>query len=102
MGTSNLPFTVFVDDNFHVQDEGERYAEGSYATYDEALAVCKAIVDRCLTGNYTPGISAEALHTGYIGYGEDPFIVGPQTGAEKFSAWGYAKRRCEEICAAKP
>lgn len=95
------PFTVYVADNFHVEDEAERYAEGSYATYAEAL-VCKVIVDERLTDKYAPGTSAEALYPGYIGYGDDPFIVGPQTRAGKFSAWGYAESRCEERCAPKP
>jgi len=100
--SSDLPFTVFVDDNYHVYDEDERYTHGVYATYSEALAVCKAIVDKWLTESYTPGKSADQLYEGYVGYGEDPFIVGPDTGEERFSAWGYAKQRCAEICPPNP
>jgi hypothetical protein len=99
--SSNLSFTVYVDDNFHVQEKDERCIAGTYATYAEALVVCKAIVDQWLTDNCAPGKWADELYAGYIGYGEDPFIVGPDTGAEHFSAWGYAKQRCAEMCPPK-
>ncbi len=41
---SSSGFSVFVDDNFHYQDEDERYLKGVYSTYAEALEVCQGMV----------------------------------------------------------
>ena len=40
-----ISFEVLVDDNFHYQDEAERYKYGEYETYELAVKVCKDIVD---------------------------------------------------------
>jgi hypothetical protein len=69
-------FEVFVDDNFHYQDESERYKYGEYETYEAAVEVCKQIVDGELFHLYQSSMSAE-----------------------RFSAWDYARQRCDEICA---
>ncbi len=95
-------YRVMVDDNFHYMDENERYEHGTYDTMDEALAVCRAIVEQSLKHGYTPGMTAEALYEGYVAFGDDPFIIvidGTDERA-KFSAWTYAKERSEAICAA--
>jgi hypothetical protein len=84
---------VFVDDHFHYQDEDHRYEHGEFANPDEAVAVCKQIVDDCLEHMRKPGITAEALFDLYAMFGEDPFVI-PGNG---FSAWDYAKERCEVI-----
>ena len=44
-----IRFQVFVDDNFHYQDEAERYLAGTYETHAEAELHCKRIVDQCLS-----------------------------------------------------
>ena len=89
-------FEVLVDDNFHYQDESERYKYGEYETYEEAVAVCRGIVDRELLHMYENGTSAADLYITYTSFGEDPFVrPAPRKG--KFSAWEYARQRCAEI-----
>ncbi len=38
-------YTVYVDDNFHYQDEGARYTLGDFPTLEEAVTACKNVVD---------------------------------------------------------
>ena len=91
-------FAVFVDDNFHYQDESERYRLGEYETWEEAVAACRKLVDGSLLHLYKPGESAADLYFSYTSFGEDPFIR-PSPRGERFSAWEYARQRCNEICA---
>ncbi len=94
-------YRVLVDDNFHYQDENERYEHGTYDTMEEALAICHAIVQQWLLNEYKPGMSALSLYNHYADFGDDPFIVSVE-GADvraNFSAWTYAKERSEAICA---
>ena len=93
---SKIPFEVFVDDNFHYQDESERYKHGEYDTWEEAVETCKKLVDGELLHLYKPGESAGELYFSYTSFGEDPFIR-PAPRGERFSAWEYAQQRCEEI-----
>ena len=95
---STVRFEVFVDDNFHYQDESERYKYGEYETYEKAVEVCKEIVDGELLHLYEQEKSAAELYFSYTSFGEDPFIR-PSPPRERFSAWNYAQQRCEEICA---
>jgi hypothetical protein len=100
-----MSYRVLVDDNFHYMDESQRYTQGEYPTYEEATAVCQQIVDRSLLDVYVPGMPAEKLYFSYTMFGDDPFIVGdpgsPDDGPD-FSAWDYAKARCEQRCARPP
>jgi hypothetical protein len=89
-------FELFVDDNYHYMDEKSRYSVGSFATYEEALARAKAIVDEFLEEHFEPGMTSKDLYEGYVGFGEDPFIV--PAGTPRFSAWDYARAKCEELC----
>ena len=82
-----MNYTVFVDDNFHYQDESERYCAGRFATADEALAKCKEIVRESVESCREPGMTAEEIYKNYVSFGDDPFIMGVE-----FSAWGYAKQ----------
>jgi hypothetical protein len=91
-------FEVFVDDNFHYQDESERYKYGEYETYEAAVEACKQIVDGELLHVYQSSMSAADLYYSYTSFGEDPFIR-PSQPKERFSAWNYARQRCDEICA---
>jgi len=95
-----MPFTVYIDDNYAFMDEDRRLTLGVFETYQGAVAAARKLVDNFLLENYKPGMTAEALYQGYTGFGDDPFIIGegPGKGSEKFSAWDYAKLRCEEIC----
>ncbi len=89
-------FELFVDDNYHYMDEESRYSCGSFASYNEALAKAKAIVDEFLEQFHQPGMTSKELFEGYTGFGEDPFIV--PAGKPDFSAWDYARARCLELC----
>lgn len=70
----NHTYTVIVDDNFHYMDEDERYRHGEFDDCESAVKACKKIVDEFLLQHYEPGMIAEQLLTGYIMFGEDPFV----------------------------
>ncbi len=90
-------YQVLVDDNFHYMDEEERTEHGEFETLEAAIAACRRIVDDFLLSNCKPGMSADGLYQYYTGFGTDPFIVGGEVRCD-FSAWDYARRRCNEIC----
>ena len=95
--TKSKKYEVHVDDNFHFMDESERYKLGEFETCEEAVAVCMKIVDEFLETGYKKGMSFKELYEGYVGFGEDPFVIsGDKTCF--FSAWDYAKKRCAELC----
>jgi hypothetical protein len=100
-GNALTGYTVFIDDNFHYQDQSERIIHGVFATADEALAACRSIVDNFLADAFEPGMSSTALYECYVGFGDDPFMVPvQQSGAPvSFSAWDYARERCEAMAA---
>jgi hypothetical protein len=81
-------FVVRVWDNFHYMDEGEAYDAGTFATYEEALAAAKRIVELSVA-------EFDYDYEKYVFFGEDPGIIGEPKG-ELFSAREYAKRVCEE------
>jgi hypothetical protein len=88
-----------IDDNFHYQDEDHRYEHGRFDSADEAVAVCKQIVDECLEHMLKPGMTAAALYELWVMFGEDPYIM-PVDRTEArvtFSAADYAKERCEVL-----
>jgi hypothetical protein len=93
------PFIVLVADNFHYQDSSETYQQGSYPTLAAAIAISIDIVEQDLKSSYEPGMTAADLYSMYTSFGNDPFIVGPGISGVSFSAWTYAKQRCDEICA---
>ncbi len=88
-------FTVYVDDNYHYQDETERYKLGEFDLYEDAVVACKRIVDEFFSGAQ-PGKTSEQLLREYQGYGEDPWITPEPTGTH-FSAWSYAEQRCKTL-----
>jgi len=90
-------YTVYVDDNFHYQDEYERYQLGQFETYAEGLTACRRIVDDFLAAHHVPGMTAADLYQQYTAYGEDPWIS-PADTEPRFSAWTYAGERCQELC----
>jgi hypothetical protein len=92
-------YQVLVDDNYRYMDESERYKLGDFETFEEAEAACKEIVDEFLQkGSKRESITAEELYNCYVMFGEDPWISGEPV-PYRFSAWTYAKQRCEQICA---
>jgi len=92
-------FEVRVADNFHYMDEGETYKHGEFASWQEAVAAARHIVDRCLLEAYRPGVSAASLYGEYVAFGDEPYIA-PVPAGERFSAWEYAKQQCEVLSAA--
>ena len=96
-----MSYHVLVDDTFCVTDRSHRYTRGEYETYGEALAVCREIVDRFLRHECASGMPASAVYFRYMVFGKEPSIVeypeSPDT-SPGFSAWDYAKVRCEELC----
>ena len=92
-------YKVMVDDNFRYQDSDERRQEGIYEMAEEALEVCRRLVDTSLKEAHRPGISADALYVAYTSFGDDPFVVvvDGEDDAAKFSTWNYAKERCPLI-----
>ena len=95
-----MPFNVRVRENAHYMDESEAYDHGSFATYAEAEAACRKIVDDFLAANRKPRMNAEALFSLYTTFGEDPTIDAAAPDGEYFSAWDYARKRCRELCGA--
>ena len=95
-----MSFKVFVDDNFHYQDSSERYEQGEYDTFEEAVVVCKSIVDKYLADTFKDGMSADELYKHYVAFGDDPFVVPVPNDKTFFSAWDYAKERCSKMCSA--
>jgi hypothetical protein len=92
-------YTVMVDDNFHYMVEEERWKLGTFATLDEALVACRKLVDEWLAENYKPGMIGAELYRLYVSFGDDPFVLGGEGGAEcSFSAWNYAKEPAEALC----
>ena len=91
-------FTIKVADNFHYMDESETYTDGEFATWAEAVAAARRIVDECLTEYHVDGATAEGMFSSYKMFGDDPYIV-PVPAGEHFSAWDYAEKRCQELCA---
>lgn len=95
-----MPYVVMVDDNFHYMDESERYRAGEFATAEEAVARCRQIVDEYLDDaqKIEENSTATALWQSYVMFGEDPFVVAKGAEPVHFSAWTYARERCEERC----
>jgi hypothetical protein len=93
-------YKVMIDDNFKYMEEEARVEYGTVSSADEALDICRALVDMSLLEQYSDGQSAEALYERYTDFGKDPFVVALD-GAPKvnFSAWTYARHRAEELTA---
>jgi hypothetical protein len=91
-----MAYKVLVDDNFHYQDKSERYKQGEYDSYETAVAACKYIVDQYLAAAYKEGMTPAELYNSYLSFGEDPFVV-PEPEGANFSAWSYAKKRCQDF-----
>jgi hypothetical protein len=89
-------YSVYVDDNFHYQDEGARYKLGDFATLDDAVAACKRVVDEFFEHETDLVGTAAERYERFTGFGPDPFIMtdDPNAGKPPFSAWSYARERC--------
>jgi hypothetical protein len=85
-------YIVMVDDNFHYMDEDERYQAGIVDTPEEAINLCKKIVEASI--QYEAGLTADQLFSNYCMFGDDPFIIGNVP----FSGRTYAREYCERLC----
>jgi hypothetical protein len=94
-------YTVMIDDNFHSMEPGERWDYGAYSTQEEAVAICRHLVDCSLLEQYKPGMSATELYELYASFGDDPFIVtiGGSGETAPFSARDYARERADMLAA---
>ncbi len=95
-----MPFTVIVADNSHYQDKSAEYELGSFETLESAIDASKRIVDDYLKLAHRSGIVAKELYESYLAFGEDPYIAAADVEGVPFSAWEYAKQRCEALCTA--
>jgi len=93
-----MPYVVLVDDNYHHMDSSYRGRGGEFATAEEAVARCRQIVDEYLDDaeKIEGRDSATTLWESYTMFGDDPFIVATDETPASFSAWDYARQRCEE------
>lgn len=92
-----MKYTVLVDDNFHYMDESERHTHGEFETAEAAVGAAKELVDADLRSLYRTGMTADELYQQYTSFGSDPYIVSEDQSC-RFSAWEYAKERCQERC----
>jgi hypothetical protein len=94
------PFKVIVAGHARYMDKDAEYELGSFEDLESAIAASKKLVDNYLQSAFQPGMTAEALLRGYMMFGEDPYILGPnkKTDSGPFSAVDYARQRCAEIC----
>lgn len=93
-----MDYEVYMLDKLHYGDSSENYTWGTYATYEEALAVARHVVDRCPMEQYVPGMAGDALFSRFMMFGDTPVIVGPDCEG-RFSGSVYARKRAREICA---
>jgi hypothetical protein len=96
---SSMSFTVFVADNFHYMDESKTYKLGEFESLEPALEASKRIVDEYLSSAYQADMTAAQLYQSYVNFGEDPYIIPSEAEGGRFSAWTYARERCDAICA---
>ena len=88
-----MKFTVYIEDNFHYMDPGERHLLGEFDTEEEAVAAAKQVVDSFLEQPKHQNLPADKLFELFTTFGEEPWI----TPGSSFSAWEYARQRCSEI-----
>ena len=89
-------YQVQVDSNAHYQDARERYTLGAFVTCAAAVAACHGLLDRFLSAQWQPGMTADQLWRSYVAFGEDPFIVAADPLC-RFSALTYVRPRCQEL-----
>jgi hypothetical protein len=93
------PYKVLANDNSHYMDITEVTEHGLFASADEAVAACKKIVDDDLASMWRPDTTPAELYRLYLAWGADPFAIAmhPDDASIEFSAWSYAKQRCESV-----
>jgi hypothetical protein len=97
-----MGYTVWVDDNFHYMDAEHRVRDSEWDDAETAEARCRSLVDDYLQSALRPGMTSRQLFDSYTAFGEDPWIAAPGGARHEFSAWDYARERCQALCAAPP
>ncbi|WNC88838.1 hypothetical protein RI103_14135 [Paraburkholderia sp. FT54] len=88
---------MYEDDNAHHADEDYRSGPRMFLDMASALAEARRIVDDFLAEAHEPGMTGRDLFESYKAFGPDPWIVANENGPlVPFSAWDYARSRCEE------
>ncbi len=97
MARSKFSYSVYVDDNYSLPPDEERYKLGDFATFEKAVAACKRLVDEFLKIEVLSDKALAKRYEDYTHFGPDPFIVtdAPADLHPPFSAWSYAKERCQ-------
>jgi hypothetical protein len=67
-----MTWRVTIADNFHYMDESEHVSGGEFATYEDALARAKKIVDDSLWDTWQAGDTPDALMARYVMFGRRP------------------------------
>jgi hypothetical protein len=93
-----MTFTVWIDDNFHYMDAEYRARDSEWDDAAAAEARCRRIVDAYLESAYQPGMTWNQLFDSYSSFGEDPWIASSGGDRHPFSAWDYARGRCQAMC----
>ena len=79
-----------VDDNFHYMDEDKRYKHGAYDTLEDAIRICKNIVESSI--KYVNRAKAKDAFLNYCAFGDQPFIIGD----DSFDSRAYASAYCKK------
>lgn len=94
-------YKVLFDDLFHCMDPEKRFVGeiGVFPTFEEAVAVCKRIIDEQLDQWAERDITADKLQELYVSFADDPFIVPDEVlpKGTDFSFWDYVKERSEAL-----
>lgn len=91
-----IKYEVYVDDNyenFSCDGGNGQVAFGTYDSLEEAVEICKRIIDESLTKNLKPGINTESIMSSWKFGGPTAFIRGNGV----FDSDEYVKRRAMEI-----
>jgi hypothetical protein len=94
-----MTYRVFVEDNSQYMQTSMRAAVGSFPTAEEAMEAAREIVDKYLASAHRPGMTPQQLFENFKANGKDPFITAEGMEKVEFSAWAYAKGRCDKVCA---
>ena len=92
-----MSYRVYLDANFRLMDTSARTMTGEYASYAQAVAAARELIDGVLESEYHKSMRAEELMHAYMTRGEEPFII-PDDEHAPFNGREYATARCQALC----